>query len=119
MVFANEKEIMALMNVDNFDAAVIEASQRDVLFVLTRSERGSVIVNGLEQVVQRAHRVEKVVDTTGAGDSYTAGFLYGWTSGKPLRACAELGSMCATAVIQQIGGRIEKGALSSYVAASL
>ena len=119
MVFANEKEIMALMKVDTFDAAVVEASQRDVLFVLTRSERGSVIVNGLEQVVQRAHRVEKVVDTTGAGDAYTAGFLYGWTSGKPLRECAELASTCATAVIQQIGGRIEKGALSSYVAASL
>lgn len=118
MVFANENEIMALFGVDSFDKAVIQASQRDILFVLTRSEKGSVIVNGLEQVVQHAHKVDKVVDTTGAGDAYTAAFLYGWTHGKSLRECAELGSTCATAVIQQIGGRIEKGVLAARLAAS-
>ncbi len=117
MVFANEKEIMALLQVDSFDAAVAKASQRDILFVLTRSERGSVIVNGMEQVVQRAHRVDTVIDSTGAGDAYTAAFLYGWTCGKPLRDCAELGSICAAAVIQQIGGRIEKGALAERIQA--
>ena len=117
IIFANEQEIMALFSVGSFDEAVAKAAERDTLFVLTRSEKGSVIVNGSEQVVQRAQHVAKVVDTTGAGDAFTAAFLYGFTAGKSLRECAELGTICATAVIQQVGGRIEKGALAAHIAA--
>jgi sugar/nucleoside kinase (ribokinase family) len=58
--------------------------------------------------------VETIVDTTGAGDAYTAGFLYGYTQKKSLEECAKLGTFCATQVIQQIGARIEPGLLDSY-----
>jgi sugar/nucleoside kinase (ribokinase family) len=80
--------------------------------VLTRSEKGSVIVRGEERVVQRAYSVKKVVDATGAGDAYSAGFLYAWTHDRPLAECADLGARCATAVIQQVGARLEKGAVA-------
>jgi sugar/nucleoside kinase (ribokinase family) len=117
MVFANEAEIMALLSVDRFDAAVAKAAEHDALFVLTRSENGSVIVRGSDRVVQPARHVAKVVDTTGAGDAFTAAFLYGFTSGKSLAECAELGTICASAVIQQIGGRVEPDALAAQIAA--
>ena len=58
--------------------------------------------------------MEKLVDTTGAGDAYTAGFLFGLTADKSLAECARLGTYCATKVIQQVGARIERGLLDSY-----
>jgi sugar/nucleoside kinase (ribokinase family) len=111
MVFANETEIVRLFGVDSFDAAVRRASAIEALFVLTRSEKGSVIVDGQQQVVQQAYPVAKVVDATGAGDAYTAAFLYGWTHERTLAECADLGSRAATAVIQQVGARLEKNTL--------
>ena len=70
-----------------------------------------VLVEHVWQHVQEATRVEKVIDTTGAGDAYCAGFLYGWVHDKSLAECARAGTLCATAVIQQLGARIEKGVL--------
>jgi sugar/nucleoside kinase (ribokinase family) len=55
-----------------------------------------------------------VIDTTGAGDAYTAGFLFGLTTGRSLQDCARLGTWCATGVIQQVGARIEKDALKGF-----
>ena len=81
------------------------------LFVMTRSARGSVIVHRGERHVQEATPVDKVIDTTGAGDAYCAGFLYGWVHDKSLAECARAGTLCATAVIQQLGARIEKGVM--------
>jgi len=81
----------------------------DNLFAITRSEKGSVVVHGDEVVIQPADKVEKVVDTTGAGDAYSAGFLFGWANDLPLKRCAEYGTFCATRVIQQVGARIEPG----------
>ena len=81
---------------------------------MTRSERGSVIVEGDTKIVQQAFPVDEVTDTTGAGDAYTAAFLYGWTSGKPLEECARLGTHVATSVIQQVGARIDQNVLDSY-----
>jgi sugar/nucleoside kinase (ribokinase family) len=60
--------------------------------------------------------VDNIVDTTGAGDAWTAGFLFGYTQKKSLEECAKLGTFCATRVIQQVGGRIERGLLDSYKA---
>ena len=111
LVVANETEIMSLFQTESFEEACRRAARTDALFVLTRSEKGSVIVRGDERVVQRAYPVAKVVDATGAGDAYSAGFLYGWTNGRPLAECADLGARCATAVIQQVGARLEKGAV--------
>ena len=111
IVVADEDEINVLMGTDNFEDTLVAISKYDNLFVMTRSDKGSVIVHRGEQHVQEATRVEKVIDTTGAGDAYCAGFLYGWVHDRTLAECARAGTLCATAVIQQVGARIEKGAL--------
>jgi sugar/nucleoside kinase (ribokinase family) len=111
IVFANETEVMSLFEVTSFDTAVQRAAKVDALFAITRSEKGSVIVSGQERVMQDAYPVAKVVDATGAGDAYTAAFLYAKTNGRSLKDCADLGSRAATAVIQQVGARLEKDAL--------
>jgi sugar/nucleoside kinase (ribokinase family) len=106
-----EDEINVLMRTDNFEDTLEAIRKYDNLFVMTRSDKGSVIVHRGEQHVQEATRVEKVIDTTGAGDAYCAGFLYGWVHDRTLAECARAGTLCATAVIQQVGARIEKGVL--------
>lgn len=114
IVFANEDEMMALYEVDKFDNVLAAIDRFDNLFVMTRAERGSVIVKGNTKIVQDAMVVKKIIDTTGAGDAYTAAFLYGWICGKTLDECARLGTHIATSVIQQIGARIDKDVFSSY-----
>jgi sugar/nucleoside kinase (ribokinase family) len=111
IVVADEDEINVLMGTDNFDDTLAALRNYDNLFVMTRSDKGSVIVRAGEQHVQEATPVERVIDTTGAGDAYCAGFLYGWVHDKSLAECARAGTLCATAVIQQVGARIEKGVL--------
>lgn len=114
IVVADEDEIIALMEVGNFDEALQAIKDFDNLFVMTRSSKGSVIVKGDETVVQPAQKVANVVDTTGAGDAYTAGFLYGLSTNRSLADCARLGTWCATWVIQRVGARIEKEALAGF-----
>ena len=109
VVIANETEIVSLYETESFEEALRRAARTDAFFILTRSEKGSVVVRGDEKIEQRAYPVAKVVDATGAGDAYTAGFLYAWTKDRPLAECADLGARCATAVIQQVGARLEKG----------
>ena len=111
IVIADEDEINALMGTAEFDDTLEAIRGYDNLFVITRSEQGSVIVRPGEQHVQPATPVETLIDTTGAGDAYCAGFLYGWVHDKSLAECARAGTLCATAVIQQVGARIERGAL--------
>ena len=113
IVVANETEILRLFEVKDFDAAVERASRTDALFAITRSEKGSVIVQGREKILQPAYPVAKVVDATGAGDAWMAGFLHGLTRGQSLAQCAGLGSRAATLVIQQVGPRLEPGALKA------
>ncbi len=114
IVVANEDEIGALMKTANFDESLAAIQNYDNLFVITRSEKGSVIVCGDEKIEQAATPVKNLVDTTGAGDAYTAGFLYGWVNDRSLAECAKLGTFCGTTVIQQVGARIEPGLLDSY-----
>jgi sugar/nucleoside kinase (ribokinase family) len=114
IVFADEDEIIALLQVKSFAEVIDALDGFSNLFVMTRSAKGSVILQGGEAIVQKANKVAKVIDTTGAGDAYTAGFLFGLTSGRSLADCARLGTWCATGVIQQIGGRIEKNALAGF-----
>jgi len=107
IVFANESEIKSLYKTQSFDGAV-EAVHRDCpLAVLTRSERGSLVVRGDERIIVPAHPVDKVIDVTGAGDLFASGFLFGHTHGKPLRQCAALGSLAAAEVISHTGARPE------------
>lgn len=113
IVVANETELLRLFEVTDFDAALDRAARVEALFAVTRSEKGSVIVQGDERIEQRAYPVAKVVDATGAGDAWMAGFLYGLTRDRPLAECADLGARAATLVIQQVGPRLEPGALKT------
>ena len=114
IVVADEDEINALVECYSFEDTLAALEDYDNLFVMTRSARGSVIVQGDERIEQAAKRVDNVVDTTGAGDAYCAGFLYGWANDLPLARCAEYGTYCATRVIQQLGARIEPGLLDGF-----
>jgi len=107
LVFANEAEILSLYEVDSFDDAVARVRDHGVTAALTRSERGSVIVSADEVVEVAAHPVEHVADTTGAGDLYAAGFLYGYSRGMELAVCGALGSLAAAEVISHVGARPE------------
>ena len=114
IVVADEDEVNALVNTSEFDDTLRAVRDFGKLFAMTRSEKGSVIVHGDEQLEQAATPVDEVVDTTGAGDAYCAGFLYGWVNEHPLNKCAEYGTHCATKVIQQLGARIEPGLLDDF-----
>jgi sugar/nucleoside kinase (ribokinase family) len=114
MIVADDEEILALTQTSSFDAALRALEGYDNLFAITRSEKGSVIVNGPQTIVQAATPVAEIVDTTGAGDAYCAGFLYGWVNDRTLEDCARLGTFCGATVIQQLGARIEPGALDAF-----
>jgi sugar/nucleoside kinase (ribokinase family) len=104
ILFANEAEICSLYEVNSF-AEAVEAVRAEVkLAALTRSEDGSVIVQGAETVVVAAAPTV-LVDSTGAGDAYAAGFLFGLTGNRSLAACGELGSIAAAEVISHFGAR--------------
>jgi sugar/nucleoside kinase (ribokinase family) len=106
IVFANEKEITSLYQVNSFEEAADAAMNDCEMAVLTRSEAGSVIVAGGETIEIEAEKA-RVVDLTGAGDLYSAGFLYGLTHGASLRECGRLGSLAAAEAISHIGARPE------------
>jgi sugar/nucleoside kinase (ribokinase family) len=112
ILFANEKEITALYEVNSFDEAVAAVRGECEIAVLTRSEAGSLIVTAKELVQVRPAHVDKVVDATGAGDLYAAGFLYGYTRNLRLVDCGRLGSLAAAEAISHIGARPEKALLS-------
>jgi sugar/nucleoside kinase (ribokinase family) len=114
ILFANEAEACALWGCDEVGAAVERARAEVAVACITLSDKGSGVVAGAETHEIPAHPVE-VVDTTGAGDLYAAGFLYGYTAGRPLPECGELGSLAAAEVISHIGARPEVP-LSSLVA---
>ena len=106
ILFANEEEVKALYEVDSFDDALQAAREWNGLAVLTRSAKGCVIAaeNGEVHVLD-AERVAKVVDTTGAGDQFAAGFLFGHARKKGLRECGRLGALAAAEVISHYGAR--------------
>ncbi len=105
ILFANEEEIVSLYETAGFAAALDAVRGRCEIAALTRSEKGSVIVSGSEAVEAGAEPVGKVVDTTGAGDLYAAGFLHGVSHGRSLAECGRLGSICAAEVIGHFGAR--------------
>ena len=110
ILFANEGEILSLYQTESFDAALQQVKKHCEIAALTRSEKGSVVVNGDEVHVIEAEKGVKVVDTTGAGDAYAAGFLYGYTQGRDLKTCGRLGGVMAADVISRYGPRLEPNA---------
>jgi sugar/nucleoside kinase (ribokinase family) len=107
VLFANESEICSLYETEDFDAAVAQVRGHCEIAALTRSEKGSVVVAGTHAHLIDAARVEKVLDTTGAGDLYASGFLFGLTHGRDLATCGKLGSLCAAEAISHFGARPE------------
>jgi sugar/nucleoside kinase (ribokinase family) len=105
ILFANEAEIRALYEAADFDAALQQVRRHCAVAALTRSERGSVVVAGDDVHVIDAHPVRAVVDTTGAGDLYAAGFMFGLSRGRSLATCGRLGSLAAAEVISHVGAR--------------
>jgi sugar/nucleoside kinase (ribokinase family) len=108
ILFANEQELLALYETDDLDGGIARAAEHCAVVVATRSARGSVVVAGDERHEVPAHPVDEVVDTTGAGDLYAAGFLYGFARGRDLRTCARLGGVAAAEVISHLGARPER-----------
>jgi sugar/nucleoside kinase (ribokinase family) len=117
ILFANEAEIGALYRTDDFREAATQAAGAVAIAALTRSAAGSVILAGGEEHVIRAAPVTRVVDTTGAGDLYAAGVLFGLTRGLPLPICGAIGSLCAAEIISHVGARPE-AALHQLAAAA-
>jgi sugar/nucleoside kinase (ribokinase family) len=107
ILFANEGEILSLYETDDFDVALQAVRKHCEIAALTRSEKGSVVVRGSEVHVIDAVKGVKVVDTTGAGDAYAAGFLYAYTQGRDLATCGKLGGAMAAKVISHFGPRSE------------
>ena len=106
IVFANEAEILSLWQVGSFDAAARLCTARaDRVWALTRSEKGSVVIGNATTASVAAEKIERVVDTTGAGDLYASGFLLGMAHGRPLSDCARLGHICAAEIISHVGAR--------------
>lgn len=105
ILFANESEIKSLYQTSDFETAAAAVRQDAKLSVLTRSEKGSVIVAGEKTVTSPAEPVEAVIDTTGAGDLYASGFLFGYSRGMDLAQCGRLAGIAAAQIISQIGPR--------------
>ena len=107
ILFANEDEIKALSGEDDFDAAV-EATQSKVeTLVVTRSEKGAIAVQGGQRAEVAAEPIDKLVDTTGAGDLFAAGFLAGQAQGRSLEQSLRMGAIAAAEVISHYGARPE------------
>ncbi len=107
ILFANEAEICSLYETDDFAVAAAAVRGRVAIAALTRSAAGSVVLAAGAEHHIAAAPVARVVDTTGAGDLYASGFLYGLTRELPLPTCGEIGSLCAAEIISHVGARPE------------
>ena len=106
ILFSNEAEAKSLFETDDFDSALKQLQGRCEIVVVTRSEKGCVVATKDEVHAVPAEKVN-VVDTTGAGDAYAAGFLWGYTQGRSLVDCARLGGVVAAEAISHYGARAE------------
>jgi sugar/nucleoside kinase (ribokinase family) len=105
ILFANEEEIKSLYQLKDFGSA-LQAVRGDCdIAALTRGGKGSVVVRGDEVHVVNAEPVDEVIDTTGAGDAYAAGFLHGLTTNRSLDTCARMGGICSAEIISHVGAR--------------
>jgi fructokinase len=106
ITFANEQEISSLIEAKNFDEVINFSKQLNKLVIITRGEKGAVAVNGDEVVENNIKKNLKVVDLTGAGDLFAAGFLHGHINKLPTKECLEKGTEMSSKIIQQIGARL-------------
>lgn len=108
VLFANEQELIAQYQADSLEAAIAAARGSADILAVTRSEKGAMIITKDETIEVAAQKVKKLVDTTGAGDLFASGFLYGLTQGKELAECGRLGTIAAAEIISHIGARPQK-----------
>ena len=106
ITFANEQEITSLIEAKNFDEVINFSKQLNKLVVVTRGEKGAVAINGEEVVESDIQKNLKIVDLTGAGDLFAAGFLHGYVNKLLTKECLEKGTEMSSKVIQQIGARL-------------
>ena len=106
ITFANEQEIISLIEAKNFNEVINFSKQLNKLVVVTRGEKGAVAINGNEVVESKAQKNLKIIDLTGAGDLFAAGFLHGFINKLPTKECLEKGTEMSSRVIQQIGARL-------------
>ena len=105
ILFANEAELLSLYETDDFDAALETAVGEVAIAAITRSEKGAVVASASERHAIPAEPIATLVDTTGAGDLFAAGFLNGMATNQPLKTCGEMGCAAASVVIQLLGAR--------------
>ena len=116
ILFANETELCSLFETDDFEKAVKLVTPMCEIVTVTRGPKGSIVIHDGEVIAVDAHHVDRVIDTTGAGDAYAGGFLAGFVAGHPLRRCAEVGNLAAAEVISRLGAR-PSDALAAHAAA--
>ena len=107
IVFANKQEIKSLYENDNIDEITKILSQQDIIYAITMGEAGALIIKGNETYTIEAQKIENLVDTTGAGDLFAAGFLEHFIKNKSLESCGSRGVEMASRVIQQYGARLD------------
>ncbi|WP_269622529.1 adenosine kinase [Prochlorococcus marinus] len=107
IIFANESEIISLYESEDFKAAMEIIRPKCKIAVLTRGKEGSVIIEKNNTYFIDSYNLGKAIDTTGAGDLYASGFLYGYTNNKDLQACGQLGAICSGHIVTQFGPRSE------------
>jgi sugar/nucleoside kinase (ribokinase family) len=105
ILFANEAELLSLMETDDFEGAVARAAAQVATLVVTRSADGALAVAGEQRAEVAAEPIDRVVDTTGAGDLFAAGFLHGQAQGLGLQASLRMGAICAAEIISHVGAR--------------
>ncbi|ABX08437.1 adenosine kinase [Prochlorococcus marinus] len=105
ILFANESEIISLYESNDFESAKNIIKGKCEVSVLTRGKDGSLILHRSKEYIVRPYKLGELLDTTGAGDIYAAGFLYGYTNNKDLYTCGKIGSFCAGHIVTQLGPR--------------
>lgn len=107
ILFGNEEEIKSLYETEDFENAMDKVKEDCSITAITRQDKGSVVASGVYKIYVEAESVEQVVDTTGAGDLYAAGFLHGLVNGRSLGTCARIGGLTAGEIITHYGARPE------------
>ena len=105
ILFANEEEILSLYKTSDLNAAIFKVQNHCEVSAITRGEKGSIVISGGEKIYIDAEPVAKLVDTTGAGDAYAAGFLFSVATGQSIGISGRIGSICAAEVVSHIGAR--------------
>ena len=106
VTFANEQEILELINAKNFDDVISFGKKLNKTLVVTRSDQGSVAISQGKVTECQSHKDLKILDLTGAGDLFAAGFLHGYVNNLPIKESLSKGTEMASKIIQQIGARI-------------